>query len=53
MSRPTQPWDQSGDPRESTVDLPRLDLSELADYFRGPEPGGGAQPGELWLWWRK
>ena len=46
MSGPTQPWDQSGDPRESTVDLPRLDLSELANYFRGTDPGGGAQPGE-------
>jgi hypothetical protein len=48
MPGPTQPWDQSGDPRESTVDLPRLDLAELADYFRGspdlPEPGGVLEP---------
>lgn len=48
MSGPTQPWDQSGDPRESTVDLPRLDLAELADYFRGaagpPEPAGRLDP---------
>jgi hypothetical protein len=35
MPGPTQPWDQSGDPRESTVDLPRLDLAGLADYFAG------------------
>jgi hypothetical protein len=46
MSGPTQPWDQSGDPRESTVDLPRLDLSGLADYFRGGAPGASAQPSE-------
>ncbi len=46
MSGPTQPWDQSGDPRESTVDLPRLDLSDLADYFRGAAPAASAPPGE-------
>jgi hypothetical protein len=48
MPGPTQPWDQSGDPRESTVDLPRLDLTELADYFRGgpglPEPAARLDP---------
>jgi hypothetical protein len=35
MPGPSQPWDLSGDPRESTVDLPRLDLAGLADYFAG------------------
>jgi hypothetical protein len=38
MPGPTQPWDQSGDPRENTVDLPRIDLAGLADYFRGVAP---------------
>jgi hypothetical protein len=46
MSGPTQPWDQSGDPRESTVDLPRLDLTGLADYFRGPAGVASATPSE-------
>jgi hypothetical protein len=38
MPGSTQPWDQSEDPRESTVDLPRIDLAGLADYFRGAAP---------------
>jgi len=52
MPGSTQPWDQSQDPRESTVDLPRIDLAGLADYFRGaappPRPAVSAQavPGE-------
>ena len=33
-----QSWDQSQDPRENTVDLPRIDLAGLADYFRGAAP---------------
>ncbi len=48
MAGSTQPWDQSEDPRESTVDLPRIDLAGLADYFRGaappPRPAVSAQP---------
>ena len=48
MPGPTQPWDQSEDPRENTVDLPRIDLAGLADYFRGaappPRPNAQAQP---------
>src|SRR5215472_6358181 len=52
MPGPTQPSDQSEDPRESTVDLPRIDLAGLADYFRGaappPRPAAAVQaaPGE-------
>jgi len=48
MPGPTQPWDQPEDPRENTVDLPRVDLAGLADYFRGaappPRPAAPAQP---------
>jgi hypothetical protein len=33
-----QSWDHSQDPRENTVDLPRIDLAGLADYFRGAAP---------------
>jgi hypothetical protein len=40
MPGPTQPWDQSDDPRESTVDLPRIDLAGLTDYLRGVTPAG-------------
>ena len=57
MPGPTQPWDQSEDPRESTVDLPRLDLPGLTDYFRGaavlraraglPEPAAPPKPAGL------
>jgi hypothetical protein len=47
MPGPTQPWDQSGDPRESTVDLPRLDLSGLAEYFRGASPLSEQEPAGL------
>jgi hypothetical protein len=36
MPGPTQPWDQSEDPRESTVDLPRVDLTEVTDYLSAP-----------------
>jgi len=36
MPGPTHPWDQSGDPRESTVDLPRIDLANMPGYL--PEP---------------
>src|SRR5215469_6548835 len=47
MPGPTQPSDQSEDPRESTVDLPRIDLAGLAAYFRGaappPRPAATAQ----------
>ena len=46
MSGPTQPWDQSEDPRESTVDLPRLDLSELGNRLGGAAPGASARPAE-------
>ena len=35
MPGPSQPWDQSGDPRENTVDLPRIDLAGLTGYRRG------------------
>lgn len=38
MPGPVQPWDKREDPRESTVDLPRVDLAGLADYFRGAAP---------------
>ncbi len=42
-----QSSDQSQDPRENTVDLPRIDLAGLADYFRGaappPRPTSSAQ----------
>ncbi len=38
MPGPAQPWDQSEDPRENTMDLPRIDLAGLADYFRGVAP---------------
>ncbi len=47
MPGPTQPWDQSEDPRESTVDLPRLDLSGLAEYFRGSSPLPEHEPAGL------
>jgi hypothetical protein len=47
MPGPTQPWDQSEDPRESTVDLPRLDLSGLAEYFRGASPLPTHEPAGL------
>jgi hypothetical protein len=33
-----QSRDQSEDPRDNTVDLPRIDLAGLADYFRGAAP---------------
>jgi hypothetical protein len=39
MPGPTQPWDQSEDPRESTVDLPRL-----APQSASPHPAVVAQP---------
>lgn len=39
MPGPTQPWDQSEDPRESTVDLPRL-----APQSASPRPAVVAQP---------
>ncbi|HKD89385.1 MAG TPA: hypothetical protein VKB62_12725 [Streptosporangiaceae bacterium] len=47
MPRPTQPWDQSEDPRENTEDLPRVHLAGLADYFRGaaPPPKAAASAG--------
>ena len=38
MPGSNQSWDQSQDPRENTVDLPRIDLAGLADYFRGAAP---------------
>jgi hypothetical protein len=38
MPGSTPPWDQSEDPRDSTVDLPRVDLAKLADYFAGSAP---------------
>lgn len=38
MPGSAQSWDQSQDPRENTVDLPRIDLAGLADYFRGAAP---------------
>jgi hypothetical protein len=47
MPGPTQPWDQSGDSRESTVDLPRLDVSGLADYLRGASPLPAQEPAGL------
>jgi hypothetical protein len=47
MPGSAQSWDQSQDPRENTMDLPRIDLAGLADYFRGaappPRPAGSAQ----------
>jgi hypothetical protein len=47
MPGSVQSWDQSEDPRENTVDLPRIDLAGLADYFRGaappPRPAASAQ----------
>jgi len=33
MSGPTHPWDQDGDPRDNTVDLPRIDPDLDRDYF--------------------
>jgi hypothetical protein len=47
MPGPTQPWDQSEDPRESTVDLPRLDLAGLADYVGGRPAAGPDRPAGL------
>ena len=38
MTGPIQPRDQPEDPRESTVDMPRVDLAGLTDYFRGAAP---------------
>jgi hypothetical protein len=43
-------WDQHEDPRDNTVDLPRIDVDGLTDYFRRaapmlePEPGGLLEP---------
>ena len=31
MQGPTQRWDQPPDPRESTVNMPRIDPSSLAE----------------------
>ena len=46
MPGPSQPWDQSGDPRENTVDLPRIDLAAgFSEYLRGPGSAAGTQNG--------
>jgi hypothetical protein len=42
MPGPAQPWDQPEDPRDQTVDLPRIDL---AGYGNGNGHGNGATGG--------
>jgi hypothetical protein len=44
MPGPTPPWDQSGDPRDNTVDLPRIDPGGPAD-FRSRRNGARPVPG--------
>src|ERR1700684_3976376 len=43
MPGPAQPWDQPEDPRDQTVDLPRIDLT---GYANG-RTGRGADPRDL------
>jgi hypothetical protein len=42
MPGPAQPWDQPEDPRDQTVDLPRIDLASFGNGHTAPEPGSGA-----------
>ena len=45
MPGPAQPWDLPEDPRDQTVDLPRIDLSTFGlGGGAGPDSGGSAAP---------
>src|SRR5580698_4994566 len=41
MPGPTPPWDKSGDPRDNTVDLPRIDAAGLTDFRSRPNGAAG------------
>jgi len=50
MARSASPWDQPDDPRDHTVDLPRMDVGGLTGHLRGTaplpeqEPSGQLEP---------
>jgi hypothetical protein len=41
MPGPAQPWDPPEDPRDQTVDLPRIDLASFGNGPAVPDPGSG------------
>jgi hypothetical protein len=47
MPGPTSRWDQHEDPRDNTVDLPRIDVDGLTDYFRRAAPMLEPEPAAL------
>src|SRR5215472_11606939 len=48
MPEAAQPWDQSEDPRDQTVDLPRIDLASFTNGNGAPDPGSVGSTRRSW-----